>query len=41
VPEWGHAALNFEPGLEYMLNVILLGLTAPDRVEPPEWAKLL
>ncbi|MFE2599466.1 TetR family transcriptional regulator [Streptomyces sp. NPDC059396] len=37
VPEWGHVALNFEPSLEYMLNVVLLGLTAPGSPEPPDW----
>jgi AcrR family transcriptional regulator len=38
VPEWGHAALSFEPRLEYMLTTLLRGLTAPGHAEPPDWS---
>jgi AcrR family transcriptional regulator len=31
VPRWGHAALSFEPRLEYLLTALLRGLTTPAR----------
>jgi AcrR family transcriptional regulator len=40
VPRWGHAALSFEPRLEYLLTTILRGLTAPGHVKPPDWSLL-
>ncbi|MFF2525381.1 TetR/AcrR family transcriptional regulator [Streptomyces liangshanensis] len=40
VPEWGHVALHFGPTLEYILGVVLLGLTAPGHPEPPDWSML-